>query len=127
MKHRYRISFDADNHELWIKEYAEVERDHFSLLCEERFAVETVEETARAGKAPLIQMLRTKHMYPPAPYSDKIADAIIAFLAKDDTDTVELNFDDKAALAEAKAASEAAAAKAESGGDTSAAVDKRLA
>ena len=79
-----------------IQEYAELDKDLFSLVCEETYDSKEVEFAASAGKLKLIAKLRTPNLYPIAEYADKIAEAVMAlFETKAAADApVELVFDD---------------------------------
>jgi hypothetical protein len=96
MKQKYTILKDKSTGNLMIQEYAELDKDLFSLVCEETYDSKEVEFAANAGKLKLIAKLRTPNLYPIAEYADKIADAVMGiFEAKKAPDApVELVFDD---------------------------------
>ena len=99
MKQKYVISFSPNDQQLSLRELAQIERDSYSLLCEEIFDVEAVAKAAQSGKEQLVDMLRTKNMYPPATYSEAIAQAILDLLKEKDGGATELVFDDKEIMA----------------------------
>jgi len=94
MKQKYTILRDVQNHRLIVREYAELDKEVLSLLCEETYADQVIESFIKSGKASLIKTLRTKNLYPPVIYADKIADAVIALYGSSDRESVDLIFDD---------------------------------
>jgi hypothetical protein len=94
MKQKYTISKNDEKTGIIIKEYAELDKEIFSLLCEETFENEIVKAAIANGKAALIQTLRTQNLFPIGIYSDAIADAVIKLYETGDDQPVELAFDD---------------------------------
>lgn len=99
MKQKYTIVKDVPNHQLIIREYAELDKDALSLLCEETYADQTIKSVIKSGKEALITTLRTKNLYPPVTYADKIADAVIALYGSGGQESADLFFDDVELLA----------------------------
>ena len=99
MKQKYSILKDIPNQQLIIREYAELDKDALSLLCEETYADQTIQSVIESGKESLITMLRTKNLYPPVTYAEKIADAVIALFGSENKESVDLFFDDVELLA----------------------------
>ena len=94
MKQKYEFIKDAENKSLILREYAELDKDILSPLCEEKYQIKTIEAAAKEGKEALMVALRTKNMYPPGLYAEKIADTVTVFLNESDQDKTELLFDD---------------------------------
>lgn len=94
MRQKYVLLKDDDNKQLIIREFAELDKDLMSLLCEETYDAKAVKAAIAGGKEALIAALRTKNLYPPRIYSDKIADAVAEVFRAKDTDSMELFFDD---------------------------------
>ena len=94
MKQKYTILKDVQNHQLIIREYAQLDKEVLSLLCEESYTDEQIESVIKSGKATLISALRTKNLYPPVIYADKIADAVMALYGSADQESIDLIFDD---------------------------------
>lgn len=93
MKQKYTIMKSSGR---WIlKEFAELDKDIMSLLCEETYDAQAVETAAKSGKESLIKALRTQNMYPPAMYADKIADTLLSMLGEPEAEPKDLFFDDK--------------------------------
>ncbi len=99
MKQKYSILKDIQNHQLIIREYAALDKDVFSLLCEETYADQTIQSVIKSGKESLISTLRTKNLYPPVTYADKIAEAVISLYGLGDYESTDLFFDDVELLA----------------------------
>jgi hypothetical protein len=98
MKQKYVILKNNKKNELIIKEFAELNKDAFTLTCEETFHGELVQSAINKGSQALIATLRTKHMYPTGICAAKIAEEVINLFKSKDTDSVELYFDDKEIL-----------------------------
>jgi len=109
MRQKYMISKSEDDNGLTIREFSELDKDIFSLLCEETYSGELVASAIDQGKEDLVAALRTKNMYPPGYCADKIADLVMDLYRSDSNEPVELLFDDMemfAAEADAAAAVE---------------------
>jgi hypothetical protein len=78
MKQKYVVLKDDEKGEYILREFAELDKDALSLLCEEHYPAAAVDEAAEKGRVALIQALRTPNMYPPAAYIERIADLVIA-------------------------------------------------
>ena len=94
MKQKYVIARDKDKKELVIREFAELDKDALSPLCEEVYDAKMIRSAIKEGKDTLIQVLRTKNMYPPGIYAHQIADAVLSIFAAKEPESVELFFDD---------------------------------
>lgn len=94
MKQKYLILKNTEKKELIIREFAELEKEAFSLLCEEIFQDKPIKSAIAKGKEALISTLRTKNMYPIGPFAAKIAEEVIALYQSKDSDSIELFFND---------------------------------
>ena len=94
MKQKYSIFYDKENNQLRIQEFAELDKEMMSLLCEETYAAESIESAIANGKEALISALRTNNLYPAGIYADKIADAVMELLKAQERKSIELFFDD---------------------------------
>ncbi len=118
MKQKYLILKGEDKKSIIIKEFAELDKDMLSLLCEETYDIKGIKTAVSGGKDAVVSAIRTSNMYPAGVYAEKIADSIITLYKSKDQDSVEVYFDDfdlisakrkKAqAAAEEKAAEESA-------------------
>ena len=107
MKQKYQITKNTKSRQLVIQEYAILtgtlrrkdfpgaQDDEFSLLCQETYDTQAVKKSISEGKSSLINMLRTRHLFPIGMYMDKIADTVIALFAAAGEQSELLVFDDK--------------------------------
>ena len=95
MKQKYTIQKDTDNKRLIIKEYAELDKEILSLLCEESYDDDWVVSAIQDGTAAIIKVLRTRNMYPPSAIVSKIAAAVVSLYDAGDEQSIEIMFDDK--------------------------------
>ena len=105
MKQKYLIINDKKNKQFKIQEFAELNKEMLSLLCEEAYDYKTIKSAVSAGKDALISTLRTNNLYPPGIYAEKIAYAIVQLHKSKDEESVELFFDDINLLAKKRQSS----------------------
>lgn len=98
MKQKYLILKNNKKNELIIREFAELNKSAFTLMCEETFDDKLVKSAINKGSQALIATLRTKNMYPNAICAAKIAEEVVNLYKSKDADSVELYFDDKEIL-----------------------------
>jgi hypothetical protein len=101
MRQKYLILKDPENDRLILREFAEVDKEMFSLLCEETYPREAIQAAIAEGPDALARAIRTHNMYPPGYYTQQICESIITLLQSDDQPSAELQFDDKAILRKA--------------------------
>ena len=106
MKQKYLISKENDQKKLTIKEFAELNKERLSLLCEEEYDNEIIKSAISKGKEALISELRTNNMYPPGVYAEKIAQAVMDIFASKESQSLELSFNDIDLLIKEQAPSE---------------------
>lgn len=94
MKQKYVILKDAEKKNLIIREHAELDKEIYSLLCEETYGDSNVMKAISGGKEVLIAALRTNNFYPPILQAGKISDAVMAVYASGNTQPVEIYIDD---------------------------------
>jgi len=94
MKQKYNVFRDAERQQLVIKEYAELDKEMFSLLCEERYPEEAIRAALAGGTDTLITAFRTRNFYPTYAFAARIAAAITAIFEQDSLEPVELVIDD---------------------------------
>lgn len=99
MKQKYLIINDREKNQIKIQEYAELNKEMLSLLCEEAYDYKTIQAAISAGAETLIIALRTKNLYPPGIYAEKIASAVADLFKSKDRESMELFFDDVNLLA----------------------------
>ena len=109
MKQKYSIIKDNENNQLIIREFAELDKEKLSLLCEEAYENDLIKTAINSGKDTVISTLRTNNLYPVSKYAQRIADAVIDLYASKDKESVDLLFDDIELLTEELDPEEAAA------------------
>ena len=95
MKQKYTLHKDAANKKLVIKEYAELDKEILSLLCEETYEDDVVKAGISKGTKALIEALRTRNMYPPRTFAQKIADTVVTLYDTEGEHSMDIFFDDK--------------------------------
>ena len=94
MKRKYLILNNDDQDELIIREFSELDdKKVLLLLSEEKYDVKDIKSAIKKGKKALISVLRTKNLYPPGLYADKIAESAISMF-REKKQSIELLFDD---------------------------------
>ncbi len=94
MKQKYLIAKNEAKKELVIREFAELDKEMLSLLCEETYSADAIKSAISDGQDALLAALRTPNMYPIGPYVKKIADAVIALYKKKGDQSAEVFFND---------------------------------
>ena len=94
MKQKYLLLKNDEKTKLIIREFAELDKDKFSLLCEETFDNESVESAIAKGKETLIATLRTQNLFPIGIFAEKIAEGVINLWESENDQSVELFFSD---------------------------------
>ena len=94
MKQKYTIVRDDKNKQLIIREFAELDKEVLSLLCEETYEQKAIRAAIKSGKEDLISALRTNNLYPPGIYAQRIADAVKELFATKGKESEDLFFDD---------------------------------
>jgi hypothetical protein len=94
MKQKYTIVRDDKNKHLIIREFAELDKEVLSLLCEETYEQKAIRAAIKSGKEGLISALRTNNLYPPGIYAEKIADAVKELFSAKGKESEDLFFDD---------------------------------
>ena len=94
MKQKYVILKNEENTKLIIREYAELDKEMFSFLCEETFDDESVTSAIAIGEDALIAKLRTKNLFPIGIYAKELDSAVTKMYESGNDQSVELIFDD---------------------------------
>jgi len=95
MKQKYAIIRDDDQMKLVVREYAELDKEMMSLLCEETYGQEIIAAAVKNGRQAVIDAIRTNNMYPPTIFAEPIAKAIEGLFEEGGNSSAELFFDDK--------------------------------
>ena len=94
MKQKFIVRKTDDQQMLIVEEYAELDKEILSFICEERYPLGQIEQAAQNGREAVIAQLRTDNMYPPIVYAQAIADLVMAQIGESGKDRQELVFDD---------------------------------
>jgi len=94
MKQKFTLIKNEEQKKLIIKEYAELDKDILSLLCEEVYDADAVTDAISRNREALVAVLRTKNMYPPSAYMDQIAEAVVSLYESDSDDIKDLLLND---------------------------------
>jgi hypothetical protein len=124
MKQKYLIINDKKNKQFKIQEFAELNKEMLSLLCEEAYDYATIKSAVSSGKETLISTLRTNNFYPPGIYAEKIAAAVYQLHKSKAEEPVELFFDDINLLIKKRKSTETSGSR--QPGDDSADLDDML-
>jgi len=103
MKQKYVVLLDNEAGKLSIQEYAELDKEMLSLLCEETYEAAAIKTAMDRDQSALIQALRTNNMYPPGAYTERIAQAIVEMFQPGANPSAELFFEERDMFEEAKA------------------------
>ncbi len=95
MKQKYVVLLDSELGKLAIQEYAELDKEMLSLLCEETYDAKKIRAAMEKDRNALIQALRTHNMYPPGAYTERIADAIAEMFKPGANPSTELFFEER--------------------------------
>ncbi len=101
MKQKYVVLLDNENGKLSIQEYAELDKEMLSLLCEETYDAAAIKAAMDKDRHALIQALRTNNMYPPGVYTERIATAIAEMFQPGANASAELFFEEREMFAAA--------------------------
>ncbi len=99
MRQKFVIRKNDEDRKLIVQEYAELDKDILSFICEERHDLAKIEAAADQGREAVIAVLRTDNMYPPILYAQAIADVIIQNMGEQETAEREIVFDDNSYIA----------------------------
>ena len=99
MKQKYTIVRDNKNKQLIIREFAELDKEILSLLCEESYEDKNIRAAIRKGRDAIIAAIRTNNLYPPGVYAHKIAEVVKNLYTAKDKTSEDLFFDDRELLA----------------------------
>ncbi|MFH1581021.1 MAG: hypothetical protein ABIC39_02950 [Pseudomonadota bacterium] len=98
MKQKYLILKNEEKNELIIREFLEINKEHFSLVCEETYDNNDIESAVAKGRKHLVEALRTNNMFPVELYADRLAESIITMYGAENKQPIELLFDDSASF-----------------------------
>ena len=103
MKSKYTIFKDEEKKHLIIREYAELDKNGLTCVCEESYADKMIKAAISKGSGELISALRTPKFYPAGMYAKGLAEAIIKYYQTHPAEPVEITYDDSAFLPKTRA------------------------
>jgi len=98
VKQKYLILKNDEKNGLIIREFLEINKEMFSLVCEETYDNNDIESAIAKDRKDLISVLRTNNMYPVGLYADRLAESIITMYGAENKQPIELLFDDSASF-----------------------------
>ncbi|MGD9210999.1 MAG: hypothetical protein PVI90_09480 [Desulfobacteraceae bacterium] len=100
MKQKFSLVRDDEKNTLIIKEYAELDKEILSLLCEESYSNDIIQSAMAQGEQGLITAIRTHNLYPPGIYAQRIVATVMEMYSENGNPSAELFFDDRELFAE---------------------------
>ena len=94
MKQRFSISRDTHDEKIVIREYAELDKGAYSLLCEESYAVASIEAAMAKGPSHVLTLMRTESFFPTSFFAEKLVDTLAGYLQQGNTEVVKIEADD---------------------------------
>jgi len=106
MRHKYIITRSPETEELILQELCELDKDVFSLVCEERFDNSTVLSAANLGMEALVNEIRTTNFFPCGLFAAKIAESVQKLFDPQSDPSVEVHCDDADYLSKKRVSTE---------------------
>ena len=94
MKQKFSISRNTGGDKIVIKEYAELDKGVYSLLCEESYAEKSLSATLAKGAEHVITLLRTESFFPTRFFAEKLIAVLDNYLQQGSTEAVHIDADD---------------------------------
>ena len=92
MRHKYELRLSEN--QLTLSEYGELDKEMFTLLCEEKFDLDVIRDSLDAGLDAVIAALRSPNFYPTRYSAEKLAVAVAEICRAKDADRLEIVLDD---------------------------------
>ena len=112
MKQRFSIARNAGGEKIVIKEYAELDKGAFSLLCEESYELETIKSAFDKGPSQVLALLRTESFFPTSYFAEKLIVNLTDYIKQGGSEPVKIDVDDSECISN----SSKAAAEGDNGG-----------
>lgn len=90
MKQKFMISKKEDGKKIGITEYAEIDKDIFSILSDETYDIEELDAARKESLNDLITAFRTNNFFPPVTSAQKVAEGVVQCLDATDNEPVEI-------------------------------------
>jgi len=92
MRHKYELT--VGQNALTLREYGELDKDLFTLLCEENYDLEAMKASLDEGMEAVIAALRSPNFYPTRYSAEKLSVAVAEICRSKDADRLEIVLDD---------------------------------
>jgi hypothetical protein len=106
MRHKYIITRSPETDELILQELSELDKDAFSLVCEEKFSNSAILSAANLGMEALVNEIRTTNFFPCGLFAAKIAESVLRLFEPQSEASVEVHCDDADYLSKKRVAPE---------------------
>ncbi len=100
MKQKYIISKSEDGKHLIIKEFAEIDKDIFSQLCEVQYNMKAIQSAISSGPDQFADIIRNRNFFPPLTTVQQIFAEMEGLSSLDSNESIEVFTDDADILAE---------------------------
>lgn len=94
MKYKYVFSKDHDASQFIIREYAELSKEIFSIVCESSYDLKQIEDAMADGYDAVMAKMRTQNFFPPGNFLDRIVKDVAELIASGEQNMVEVFCDD---------------------------------
>lgn len=94
MRHKYVITLNTEKAEMVLREFCELDKDIFTLVCEESYPFSVIQAAANRGVDHLVNTIRTRNFYPCGLFTTKIAEFVIKLFEAEADTVVDVFCDD---------------------------------
>ena len=94
MKHKFVLSKENENATLLIREFAELNKDTFVLVCEASYDAEQIREAMARGREAVLAKVRTPNFYPPITFTERVVSGVLDLMGAEEKRMVELFCED---------------------------------
>lgn len=98
MRHKYELTLTKSS--LTLREFGELDKEIFTLLCEETYPLDAIRESLDAGIDAVIAAFRSPNFYPTRYASEKLAVAVAEICRAKEADRMEVVLDDVQVLSD---------------------------
>jgi hypothetical protein len=98
MRHKYELRLSEN--ELTVYESGELDKEIFTLLCEEKYALDVIRDSLDAGLDAVIAALRSPNFYPNRYCAEKLAVAVAEICRAKNAERLEIVLDDVQVLSD---------------------------
>ena len=94
MKHKYVFSKESAAGRFVIREYAELSKEIFSVVCESSCELKEIEAAVARGAEAIMARMRTQNFFPSSHFIERIANGVNELIASSEQNMVEVLCDD---------------------------------